>query len=223
MSLAGLSGTFGMLYLQQAMTAGSAGWVLGQSAMLIPFALGIFFFGEQLRAGGIAGVIAIIFTLVAFAGARNKSAQSANGPANKWFSRGLAALLLLGIQQFLSSIPSSWQGWTDSSGLRVPLTLTAGVLPLIIIVCRRRVKPAKDMVSLALLYAGMIICGQLLLFKAMDYLSQKGRLSLTYPLAIGSCMLLVIMYDFLIWKNRPSRRLLAGLLSGTAGVILMAI
>ncbi len=65
--VAGIAGTVGMLCLQRAMTAGAAAWTVGQSAMVIPFLVGVLFLGEPMRLCGGLGVVAIVLSLLSFA------------------------------------------------------------------------------------------------------------------------------------------------------------
>ena len=51
--------------------------------------------------------------------------------------------------------------------------------------------------GLAGLYAGLVIAGQLLLFADMDSLRSEGWLALVFPLALGTCIVLVALCDIL--------------------------
>lgn len=219
LGLAGLAGGLGMLALQKSMTAGAAAWTIGQSAMVIPFLTGILFLGEPMRLTGGLGLTVILLSLLAFARGR-PATDSANGP---WLSYALGAFLLLGLQQALSSIPSSWEGWSDGAGLRVPIALTAGAVPLVAIVLIRRRPFCKGAWQLAGSYAVLVVTGQSLLFAAMDRLRTTGRLSLAFPLAIGTCILLVALWELFGWKRPPERLTLAGISLGGAGVVLLAL
>jgi len=223
LSMAGIAATIGMLFLLKAMDAGAAAWTVGQSAMVIPFLAGVLFWGEPLRMGGACGLAAILASLLAFAGARPSDTGDGATPNRRWLLQALLALVFLGAQQTLSSIPSSWEGWKDSAELRGPLILTAGALPLLFLVIRRRLWPERDAWWLAGLYAGLGIAGNLLLFAAMDSLRTEGRLALVFPLALGTCIVLVALCDIVLWKRRPCRFAWIGIALGTLGVILLAL
>lgn len=222
LTTAGIVGTGGMLCLQRSMTAGAAGWTVGQSAMVLPFLVGILLLGEPPRLAGILGLLAILGSLVAFSRSR-KTPGSGLIPDHGWFRHALLALLLLGIQQSLCLIPSAWEGWCDTARLRIPLLLTSGALALIVVSARRRLRPERGIRLLATLYAALVISGQVLLFAAMDRLRAENRLALAFPIAIGVSMLAVALWDRLIWKNRPDRSAWVGILLGLLGVVLMAL
>ncbi len=224
LSLAGVAGGVGMLFLQRAMVAGAAAWTVGQSALVIPFLAGSLFQGEPMRASGGVGVVAIVFSLIAFA-RRNRHSEpgSVSADARNWLRDAIIAFVLLGIQQTLSSIPSTWPGWTDSAGLRVPISLTAGALPLLFLAMFTRIGLNREAWGLAALYAVLVIAGQYLLFAAMDQLRLEGRLSLAFPIALGSCIVIFALWDLIVWKQHPDSLTLAGICLGLLGVVVLAL
>ena len=222
LTTAGIIGTGGMLSLQKAMTAGTAAWTVGQSAMVIPFLVGILFLGEPPRLAGVLGLLAILGSLVAFSRSR-KTPGSGPGSDHGWFRYALLALLLLGIQQSLCLIPSSWEGWSDTARLRIPLLLTSGALALVVVSAKRRLRPERGIRLLATLYATLVVAGQVLLFAAMDQLRAENRLALAFPIAIGVSMVAMAIWDRWVWQNRPDRTAWVGILLGLLGVILLAL
>jgi multidrug transporter EmrE-like cation transporter len=170
----------------------------------------------------VLGLLAILGSLVAFS--RNRRAPD-GGPAagQGWFRQALLALFLLGIQQSLCMIPSSWAGWTDTARLRIPLVLISGAVALLAGSAKRRLCPERGIWLLATLYAALVVGGQVLLFAAMDQLGTEDRLALAYPIAIGVSMVAVALWDRLAWKNRQDRSAWVGILLGLLGVVLLAI
>jgi drug/metabolite transporter (DMT)-like permease len=221
LTAAGIVGTVGMLCLQRAMTAGAAGWTVGQSAMVIPFVVGILFLGEPPRLAGMLGLSAILGSLVAFS-CNRRAPVSGSAADPGWFRQALLALLLLGIQQSLCMIPSSWEGWTDTARLRIPLVLISGAAALLAVSAKRRLCPEHGIWLLATLYAALVVGGQVLLFAAMDRLRAEDRLALAYPIAIGVSMVAMALCERWVWRNRPTRSAWAGILLGLLGVILLA-
>lgn len=224
LSIAGVSGSLGMFALQRAMSGGSSAWTVAQSAMVIPFLTGIIFLGEPFRFFGGLGLAAIVISLLAFAKG-NKEADHRRGDpgGGPWLPYALIAFCFLGAQQALSSLPSSWMGWTDTAGLRVPITLTAGALPLLIAAFLKRRRFQRKVLGLAVSYAILVVTGQYLLFAAMDTLRREDRLSLAFPIALGTCIVLVALWDIIAWKSRPTPLTLTGLLLGGTGVVLLAL
>jgi uncharacterized membrane protein len=220
---AGVAGSLGMLSLQRAMGGGAAAWTVGQSAMVIPFAVGVVCFGEPFRLRGGVGVVIIVLSMIAFSIDKTVPESGSTSKRHAWLRHALTAFLLLGLQQVLSSVPSSWDGWSDAAGIRVPVILTAGAIPLVIGVAVRGLKVERTVWRLAAAYGLIVVVGQYLLFRALDQLSLEGRISLAFPLAIGTCILLVTFWDIVVWKNRPARMTLVGLLLGVAGVVMLAM
>jgi len=216
---AGVAGVSGMMAMQKAMTAGAAAWTVGQSAMVIPYLAGILFLGDPLRPGGVLGVLLIMLSLASFF----KDSQRSRVGGMGWFRFALLAFVLLGVQQTLSSLPSSWDGWSDAANLRPPLVLLAGAIPLTLLVILRARPIDRRMVGLALGYAVFIISGQVLLFRAMDCLRVEGRLSLAFPVALGTCIIFVSLWDIIVLRSGFSRLTLLGIVLGAAGVIMMAL
>jgi uncharacterized membrane protein len=57
----------------------------------------------------------------------------------------------------------------------------------------------------------------------MDSLRTEGRLALVFPLALGTCIVLVALCDIVVWKRRPCRFTWTGIALGMLGVILLAL
>jgi drug/metabolite transporter (DMT)-like permease len=222
----GAAGIVGMLYLQKSMKAGAAAWTVGQSAMVIPFLVGILFLGEPMRIGGGLGLTAIVLSLIAFSlseqTGEKKTLSSPGSSRQSWLRQALLAFVFLGIQGTCSSLPSSWEGWSDIARLRVPLIMSSGAIPLVLAMVHQRLWPQRSAWALALLYAALVIAGQLLLFASLDQLRYEGRLSLAFPLALGTCITVVAIWDILIWRNRPQRWTTIGISFGLLGIVLLA-
>jgi len=114
----------GLLAMQRAMRQGHHGmtWAIGQSAMVIPFLAGVLLFREPPTLGRVLGVGAILSSLAVFGLAREhaEDARSPQAPRS-WFPTALGALVLLGIGQALTSLPSHLPVLADRVGLRIPL------------------------------------------------------------------------------------------------------
>jgi len=201
------------------LAVGAAAWTVGQSAMVIPFLAGVMFLGDAMRVCGGLGIAVILCSLASFC----KGDLDSESPGQPWLGFALIAFVFLGVQQTLSSIPSSWDGWSDTAGLRVPIVLTAGAIPLVCAVVLRRVPIGQGIWGLALGYAALVVLGQMLLFRAMDNLRTEGRLSLAFPLALGTCIVIVSIWDIVTKRQWPDRFTMAGIVLGLAGVILLAV
>jgi len=219
LGIGGIASIVGMACLQKSMTAGAAAWAVGQSALVVPFLAGVLFLGDTLYMSGIFGVITILLSLMLFFKADCKTEDS----KEPWLRYALLAFLFLGISQTMSSIPSSWESWTDTAGLRVPIVLTAGAVPLICIVIFKKIPVKHGIIKLSICYATLVVSGQILLFTAMDQLQKENRLSLAFPLALGTCIILVSMWEIYNKRQWPDPFTLSGIMTGLVGVSLLTI
>lgn len=216
---AGLLSTASFFFLQKAMIGGAAAWAVGQSAMVIPFLTGILFFGEPVSAVRLAGVAAIVGSLLAFM----KAQQSSPAQQGHWLAAAIVAMLLAGATQVMASIPSSWEGWQDRAGLRIPIVQSAGSVLLLCLSVVRRRWPATVEWKWGLCNAVLILSGLMLLFAGLDHLGREGRLALAYPLALGSCIVLVAAYDVVVWKHPCGRWRLIGIAGCVLGIVMLGL
>ncbi len=216
---AGLLSMASFFFLQKAMIGGAAAWAVGQSAMVIPFVVGLFLFGEAAATVRLLGVASIVGSLLAFMKVR----QSSPTQEGHWLPAAILSMLLAGACQVMASVPSSWAGWEDSAGLRIPLIQTAGLVLLLCMSVYSRRWPTKMEWKWGVAFAVVAFAGLLLLFAGLDHLGREGRLALGYPLALGSCIALVALYDILVWKHPHCRWRFLGIAGCLLGIVLLAI
>ena len=218
LSIAGLFGTLGMVCLKKSMNAGASAWTVGQSSLVIPFIAGCILFDKHIHISGILGVSFILLCLFLFYQHTNSESKD----KKPWFKDAILAFLFLGIQQTASSIPSSWDGWTDSANLRVPILLTSGCIPLVFYVLIIKSKIQQGLWNLSVIYAILVLIGQGCLFAAMDLLRKTQQLSLTFPIALGTCILFITLWDIIKQKSVPSFLTISGILCGLLGIIFLS-
>lgn len=219
-------GTLNMLgayVLIIAMKKGHKGitWVIGQSAMMIPFLASVVIWGNAVAGSGILGIILIV-TMIGIMGAfqKNDNKQKYN---HVWLLLSLSVFVMYGVQQTISTIPSRWYGWEDVNNLRVPLNMLGGFLCQEIMFVWGKKRVTKSSLLYGAVAAAFILLGSHFVFLSLDTLSDSALLPFVYPLAIGLSIggMSVYSYVFLKEKLRPMQ--ITGLLLGLAGIILISI
>jgi drug/metabolite transporter (DMT)-like permease len=225
MLLAGLANGVGILVMQRAMSMGHHGmtWAIGQSALIMPFLAGLLLFHETPTAWRIAGVGAILSSLIFFGQAREhaEEGQSDKVPRS-WFPLALATLVILGVGQVLTSLPSHIPALTDTARLRMPLIyLGSGA-----VICaqwhHQGGRPNRSTLILAVMGVVIGFMAMFSLFRGLDLLAGCQMASLGFPIAVGSCITLFALYSAIALHEPFSRWHLAGLVLGLTGVVLLA-
>lgn len=226
MFLTGMISAFGMTAMHRGMQMGHHGvtWVIGQSALVIPFILGILIWGDKVRLINIIGLLAIITELILLgAGDNSGDQQTDKKNGGQWLLISLLSLLFLGIQQTTSSIPSRWINWHDTANLRLPIYMIGSFSGYAIVGLWQKKSINFSIWRPAILLSLIIIISNLLLFKALDIFASNSRAALVYPLAIGICTSAFAIYSIAIIKEKTSIAHIVGIILGCAGIILIAL
>ncbi|OGV47614.1 MAG: hypothetical protein A2X49_05035 [Lentisphaerae bacterium GWF2_52_8] len=209
--------------MRKAMEMGRHGivWTIGQSSMLIPFAAGALLWNERISGFRIAGLLLLALSLP-FCAAAKKDAGEIR--VSSWLGYCFAAFALIGASQFLSMIPSHWEGWEDKAGLRVPLLfLFSALLWLGMIVLQRRRIEFAPILRLSLAYSAFVLAGQLTLYRSLDIMSAQGLSSIVYPMAIGTCIGGFFVYSIIALKEKFGFGSGLGVASAIAGITIIAL
>jgi drug/metabolite transporter (DMT)-like permease len=232
---AGMVNAFGLLAMQRAMKKGHHGltWAIGQSAMVLPFLTGVLVFGEEPARGRLAGLAAMLagIAVLGYAQkARPRPGATApqageKGPASSqawsWFLAALAALLLLGAGQALMTLPSHVPALTDSARLRLPLLYLGNAAIILTLWGRQGGRPGRLTLALALVGTVLGLAGGVALFHGLDLLAGADLASIGFPIAVGSCVLSFAAYSALVLRETFTRRHVAGIALGLAGMVLL--
>lgn len=221
----GLLNGVGVIAMQKAMRAGHHGivWTMGQSAMVLPFAYGVLFFGEAAPLRRCAGVALVLGSLVLF-GLKRRSVTPVKGEASgAWFPLALLTLLLLGSHQSLATTPAHWQGWEDAARMRVPFATLGIALCYVAPTVARRAWPNRKTLGVGLVLLGIGVPTQLIFYTGMDALRAHKMVSLAYPLAVGTCIVVFALYSALVLKERKTPASLAGIALGIGGLALISL
>ena len=212
----------GFLSLCRAMRRGSHGvsWSIAQSAMLCPFAAGMFFFGEYSTFWRVAGMVLLLASLIPLG--RSQCGGEAEKSGRAFLIPAYHAIGLIGLQQTLTLLPNRIPGVGEAAlSWRIPLYSLCG-LGWIGAVIRFREFRCPGMVSLALLNGVLATAGQWTFYRALDLLVQCRAAGIAYPLAVGSSVALFFLYTELIRKERAGTFGIVGVLLAVVGMILLA-
>jgi drug/metabolite transporter (DMT)-like permease len=221
----GLFAGSGMLCVQEAMRRGHHGicWTVAQTAMVIPFVTSLVFFDEQLTATRALGMVCVLGSVVTLGMSARGSHEEASEHKRGWFRLALVSFLLLGMQQFMSSVPSQWEGWKDTARLRVPIYFTAQFVLYTVILSVRNGNPGKRAWRWAVLMAVIVLVGHIIMyFGVLDVLSKHKRVALAFPVITSSSIIVMSLFSIFLLRERKNAATLGGIALGVAGVMLLA-
>lgn len=183
-------------------------WGIMQSALVFPFLVGIFFFGEPLTIFRGSGLICLVVALIFFAKAKNAKAGTNENYSPKWRYFALLSLAVISIQQNLSTIPSYFE---EARNVSPVLRAMAGVAgSLIASAVRLGIVGYKDGDELKKVFSGLknwhlylyvfgmqffsLIFAYTLFYPGMDAMGKAGAASICYPMMVGSCIVSFTLY-----------------------------
>ena len=219
-----------MLYLMaHAMQKGPNGivWAVIQSAMIFPFLLGVICFGESPKPVRIAGLCAILLSLILTAAGKDNA-----GKGKEWKIPAFTAFLLTGLVHILATLPSFFESSRALPPLFRILAAGAGVLITsagAIRIRRHKFSLGGNLRSKHLwIYTGLLqffglISASLLQYPAMDTLARHGIGGASYPIMIASCIVGFSLFSLLCLKERLTLLQYAALGCCIAGIPLICL
>ncbi len=225
MLAAGLANGIGILVMQRAMSMGHHGmtWAIGQSALIMPFLAGLLIFHEPPTVWRLAGVGAILSSLVVFGLAREHAEEGHSRKVPRsWFPLALATLVILGVGQVLITMPSHIPALTDTARLRMPLIYFGNGAVIFALWHRQGGRPSRRTLALAVIGVAIGFIGMFSLLRGLDLLAGCQMASLGFPIAVGSCITLFALYSATALRESFTRRHLAGLVLGITGIVLLS-
>ncbi len=225
MLAAGLANGVGILVMQRAMSMGHHGmtWAIGQSALIMPFLAGLLIFHEPPTAWRLAGIGAILSSLILFGLTREHAEEGHSRKVPRtWFPLALTTLVILGVAQVLTTMPSYIPALTDTARLRMPLLYLGNGAVIVALWHRQGGRPNRPTLTLAVIGMATNFTSIFSLFRGLDLLAGYQMLSLGYPIAVGSCITLFALYSAVVLREPFTRRHLAGMVLGLTGIVLLS-
>lgn len=228
MAASGIAAGAGMLILQEAMRRGHKGvcWTVGQSAMVMPLLMSVLLFNDSLGMLSIAGIAAIMFSVVLLGMSIRRTASGDGSPSRNWFGLALLTFACFGLQQCLGSLPSRWETWwgfQDLAGLRIPIYFSAQLVFYSLVLRVRRKKPGPPALTLALAMALCVVCGHFLMYEALDRYTSLGAGGVTFPVITSVNIVLVALFSLFVLREPSRPTTLFGIALGVAGVLMIAL
>ena len=226
MGAAGAIGAYGTLLLQAAMRGGQQAvmWAIAQSALIVPFLAGVFFWGDIAplhRAGGVAAVL-LGMAFLGFA----KHGDDASGqiqPHRAAFGLALIAFVCLGASQTLASSQGHWCDRADPGNLRVVFFSLGATLGYMLSPEIRNRNFEKSILLPAIALGANTALSQAVFFAGLDRLKAAGMGCIGYPLAVGTCIFGFALYSRVFLREKTNLIQSLGLLAGIAGIVLVAL
>jgi len=221
-SLSGILDALGMILIIKQMEAGSTAipWTLAQMAMVWPFLFGVIFGGDRPMWLAWGGIIAML-ACVAMLGRSQRAHDDATCQSGIRFLKPFAGFVVIGLAQTLSTIPSYWKGWEDTANLRTFLSVACPAVVLIGLCACRRIRLTRQTLGYGALGALATLAGFIGLYAALDLLGRQGLASVSYPLAVGACVVGVVGYS-LTQGERLDRLKIIGMALGLIGLACVA-
>jgi len=228
----GLSGVFnylGLLFMEKAMTYGHSGvvWAIGQSALIVPFLVGVFVFNQTATLVQYIGVLSILLgVFIPSLAGRKNSVDGHTGSSHIWFFLALASLLASGAAQAFANVPSYWVGWSDNAQLRLSLgALASTIICLaVMLIKRKKIFPiARKLVVIGFVMACVTLLALKMLFYTLDRLSSYNMGAIGYPIVIGSCITGFSLYSMFVIKEKVLWQNWVGLIATILGIIIISL
>lgn len=195
-------------------------WALSQSAMIIPFLVGLLVYGNDFTWLDGLGVAFLLLSLVFLGMPARRIGLRHNA---RWLVLAGVTVMSIGLCQVLLSIPSHWEGFHDSSNLRIPLVCAGSFLGMVAVRLRQREGFRPEGLSLCLGFVVVASSAYFLLFQAMDRLAALNMTGLAFPIGVGTC---IATFSILAWLRDPARfslREVTGVLCTITGIILISV
>ena len=218
-----LLGHAGFFALFLAMKRGSqaVAWTFTQTAMVMPFLGSWLLFGDQVSYLNLTGLIFIVGALVGLGISKNGNAATETGKSHMAIVFSLIAMLLTGISQFCSLLPSELGVSEAALTWRLPISTTAGIIVWGIAALITKAKIDGQTIKSGTIYGLIVASGQVTLYISIDKLNPVNMAAIVYPIAVSMCIVLFAVYCAIFRKEKLSKLAAASLLLILCGVALL--
>ncbi len=225
---AGTMNILGVLTMHRAMQHGHNGtiWIICQSALILPFMLGVIVFDEQVTVMRIVGILLILGGMV-MSGLFGESGGGEVGGfvrGRRWLIPALAAFVFYGANQCLANLPSYWKLPELSGMLRAFLFQVGSVGVFVALLPIKRIPFSCKSVKPALILAFTAMIGQYFLFyQGLDKLATVGAGSIGFPITVGACIIGFEFYSMFIIREKTSFFQYIALTLEVIGIVLISL
>ena len=226
--LAGFSNFYTYFFTSRAMKCGPNGlvWGIMQSGLIGSFLMGVIVFGEEASLLRLSGLFLILGGVLCMGLARNNTIA---GSGKYWLFYSLLAMFLVMLTNSCNSLPSYLPASAGTSSIVRTLGLYAGGASGFLIttfppmIRKRNFGGRPEWIVAALLMLLNTSASMLFFFHGLDLLAKNGSGGLSYPIAIGVCVVGFSLYSIFFLKEKIARTGLAGLGAVSLGIIIIAL
>ncbi len=222
--ISGVFNVFGLTLMQRAMRSGhnSLVWVIGQSALVWTFLLGVLVFGDTANWVRTTGILLLLAGML-LPVLRGHSASSTKN--RKWIVLALAGFVLMGIHQMLMVWPSYWAGWQDSADIRAGLQFSGCAFGAWLLYAKERGRVPIPSLRVWMWSAGIALIATVairLVYLAIDVLNTHQSAAIAVPLVAGTNILCFAGYTIFVVREQSKPIHYVGLLLTLAGILAIS-
>ncbi len=226
-----------LVYMSRAMQCGPNGiiWSLLQCGFIIPFLAGVIFYGVPLNPFRISAIVSLVLALLALGLVKDR--KNASGKVSgEWRRLTLLAFLFTGVTQLFANLPSYYEELQKVSSVWRTLAVYQGLIwgtPIFALLngkWRTMLPLFKEQMRKPALWKMCILwqcvsitVSYFLIYKGMDILGNCNAGAISYPIMVGTCIVMFQFYDILVLKAKTTPMQLAGLALCLYGVVAICL
>ena len=200
-----------LLIMSSAMQSGPNGviWAIAQSAFIFPFISSIAFFGVELTALRLAGIIILLISVALYGATKDNSNNSGH-----WKLKAFICLAMCAVQQNITTLPSyyaSTRGVTSvvrSICEAAAIALCAVVYNLVKMSPERKtllknsIKSPSFWKYVAIIQMSHLFLAYVIFYPGLNTMADNGLGGMCFPLMIGSCIVLFTLISAVFLKEK---------------------
>lgn len=230
--LSGVANYFCFIVARNAMAKGPSGltWAIMQSSFIMPFFMGVLFFGVSCSPLRFAGLLVMLTAMYLMGRWGNSGGEDTSQHSRKseWLLYTFIAFVLAGTSQCFFNLPSYFI--KDSAGgisnliFRVGINSIASFMLFLCspLWCKNSFKGQGTLVSILLLTFASL-CAVSCLFMGLDTLVANGAGAIGYPISLGSNIVAFLIYTSLRLKERLALPALGGVVLCLVGIVMLTM
>ena len=227
--VSGLCNYATFIFMNKAMQTGPNGliWAMVQSAFVMPFLMGVLFFGVPCSVTRVIGLFLILAAMVMMGLVGNSKGSAGTGKM-AWILFALTSYLLAGITQCSANLPSYILPPGNSNLLNVLFRVGLGSSGFFFGyifhgMINRKAYGWNGCMPSTLIMAVTTIASMLFTFFGLDFLAQNNAGAIGYPIVVGVSIAVFMVYTAIKLKEKLSFSTLCSVLLCLAGIIVISI
>jgi len=225
MATAGALNQSGILLLARAMTLGHSAttWVVGQSAIVVPFLVAAVCWHEGVGATRGIGLLLVVVSLALSAVSRRGEQSGQASRSVLWLTVTGCSFACFGSGQSRRLLPSQWGDLGALGPLRVTVSLVASATLFLTLLALRRQRLSTDTLRHGIPISACMLVGQYTLYRAADDLAVHGLTGIVFPIGIGGSIIGFSLYSRFVAREEACAATWFGVGAGAVGIVLLAL